>query len=169
MITTQRGQLNEIATLFAGWMEFATPLLGIIKTSDYFLRCNLDSESMIPPSRVCFGYCLTFSPQWTRNRSRCWLCSMWVPLSTRSITVDHNFQNIPNLNLHISHISTFSSIEVDGPRATVCSTDININMISLSCTILEITIIIIIRFGDTVTVTHPTKCNTNSKVRAMSA
>ena len=24
-------------------------------------RCNLDSESIIPPSRVCFGYCLTFS------------------------------------------------------------------------------------------------------------
>ena len=30
-------------------------------------------------------------------------------------------------------------------------------------------IIIIIWFGDTVTVTHPTKCNTNSKVRAMSS
>ena len=33
----------------------------------------------------------------------------------------------------------------------------------------RIIIIIIIWFGDTVTVTHPTKCNTNSKVRAMSA
>ena len=31
-----------------------------------------------------------------------------------------------------------------------------------------IIIIIIIWFGDTVTVTHPTNCNTNSKVRAMS-
>ena len=36
------------------------------------------------------------------------------------------------------------------------------------CQIIII-IIIIIWFGDTVTVTHPTKCNTNSKVRAMSA
>ena len=34
---------------------------------------------------------------------------------------------------------------------------------------LIIIIIIIIWFGDTVTVTHPTNCNTNSKVRAMSA
>ena len=34
--------------------------------------------------------------------------------------------------------------------------------------IITIIIIIIIWFGDTVTVTHPTKCNTNSKVRAMS-
>ena len=34
---------------------------------------------------------------------------------------------------------------------------------------LIIIIIIIIWFGDTVTVTHLTKCNTNSKVRAMSA
>ena len=31
--------------------------------TDYFQRCNLDSESIIPPSRVCFGYCLTFCPQ----------------------------------------------------------------------------------------------------------
>ena len=54
--------------------------------SDYFRRCNRDSESIIPPSRVCFGCFLTFSPQWTRDRSRCWLWSTWVPLSTRSIT-----------------------------------------------------------------------------------
>ena len=33
----------------------------------------------------------------------------------------------------------------------------------------NIIIIIIIWSGDTVTVTHLTKCNTNSKVRAMSA
>ena len=36
---------------------------------DYFLRCNLDSESIIPPSRVYFGCCPTFSPQWTRDIS----------------------------------------------------------------------------------------------------
>ena len=34
--------------------------------------------------------------------------------------------------------------------------------------IIIIIIIIIIWFGDTVTVSHPTKCNTNSKVRALS-
>ena len=33
---------------------------------------------------------------------------------------------------------------------------------------VKIIIIIIIWFGDTVTVSHPTKCNTNSKVRALS-
>ena len=34
--------------------------------------------------------------------------------------------------------------------------------------IIIIIIIIIIWFGDTVTVSHPTKCNTYSKVRALS-
>ena len=52
-----------------------------------FLRCNLGSESIIPPSQVYFGFCLTFSPQWTRDRSRCWLCSMWVAAFD---TVDHS-------------------------------------------------------------------------------
>ena len=35
-------------------------------------------------------------------------------------------------------------------------------------TIIIIIIIIIIWFGDTVTVSHPTKCNAYSKVRALS-
>jgi hypothetical protein len=47
---------------------------------------NLDSESIIPPSRVYFGFCLIYSPQWTRDRSRCSLCSMWLPLSTQLLT-----------------------------------------------------------------------------------
>ena len=34
--------------------------------------------------------------------------------------------------------------------------------------LIIIIIIIIIWFGDTVTVSHPTKCNTYSKVRALS-
>ena len=39
----------------------------------------------------------------------------------------------------------------------------------LDTDVQHIFLIIIIWFGDTVTVVHLTKCNTNSKVRAMSA
>ena len=54
-------------------------------------------------------------------------------------------------------IWNYTGVDVDGLKFHV------------SVELIIIIIIIIIWFGDTVTVTHPTKCNTNSKVRAMSA
>ena len=42
------------------------------------------------------------------------------------------------------------------------------NQVTLIIIIIIIIIILIIWFGDTVTMSHTTKCNTYSKVRAMS-
>ena len=55
------------------------------------------------------------------------------------------------------------------PRADVLEFEFIRSLVENISIVLQELIIIIIWFGDTVTVTHFTKCNTHSKVRAMSA